>query len=59
MLLGVEAITMQNKYVSVAIPVTRVRFAEEKPANPVYEVKDGNVIDFAKFRAYQENKHDA
>jgi hypothetical protein len=45
--LGVATINMAQGFASIALPLTRVRLAEDVPATPVETTK--NVIDFKKF----------
>jgi hypothetical protein len=46
-LLGVGAVQMNQDTMSLAIPMSRIRLAEDAPATPVFESK--NVVAFPKF----------
>lgn len=50
-LLGVTAVNMNSDIMSLAMPMTRVRLAENNPATPVLVVD--NVVDFPNFRKVQ------
>lgn len=50
--LGVGAVNVAQGFVSVAIPLARVRFAEDVPATPVVADKS-NVLEFKNFRKAQ------
>jgi len=50
--LGVAAINIQGGVLSMAMPMSRVRFAEDVPATPV-AVDKSNVLEFKNFRKAQ------
>jgi hypothetical protein len=50
-MLGVSAVQMNSGVMSLAMPMNRVRLAENNPATPVLVVD--NVVDFANFRKAQ------
>lgn len=51
-MMGVGPVTLANGALSLAMPITRVRLAEDVPATPVI-VDSSNVIMFPKLRAVQ------
>lgn len=51
-LLGVTVVQMNNDAMSLAIPINRIRLAEDVPATPVI-VDKSSVIEFKNFRKAQ------
>lgn len=54
-MMGVSAVQIQGGVLSLAMPMTRARLAENNPATPVV-VPNDNVVSFTKFRAMQATK---